>query len=425
MQITRRTFLLQLGASGIVTFGAPAPGFLARALRAADEAGRAADGQRVLVLVELAGGNDGLNTVVPFADDEYYKVRPGIAIPKGAVLKLDDALGLHPAMTGFKELFDEGRLAIVQGVGYPEPNRSHFRSMDIWQSARPDTEYTADGWLGRALDAAPPIGGVPGVERTQAPSSSVPSLALGMSKLPLALVGARRAGLTIRDPSGFRLQLGPAARLWQDAHRLTLSALSEETAFPGSDLEFLRQTARDAYASAQRLETVTAGYRPAAEYPQNSLGRNLKMIAQLIAAEFGAAVYFVSLGGFDTHADQSAAHQSLLAELSAAVHAFVKDLEGHRLADRVVLATFSEFGRRVAENGSLGTDHGAASQLFVVTPTGRGGIYGRHPSLTDLTEGDLKFHTDFRSVYATLLEKWLRLPAEPVLGRRFPTLEFV
>jgi len=411
---TRRSFLKQMGAAGIVSIGAAPPRFLARAAWAAEKDGKKSSQGRVLVLVQLAGGNDGLNTVIPHGDPEYAKARPGIGIAKGSVLQIDDHLGFHPNMPGFKELYDEGQLAIIQGVGYANPNRSHFRSTDIWHSARPDEEYTEDGWLGRALD-----------HTADQHSGAVPALAFGTDRLPLALVCSKVYVPTVRSLKEYQLQLGSGPESNRKLRRRLIRDLADRPGKAGSDLDFLRKTTLTAISSAKKLKEVTSSYKPAAEYPPNGLAQKLKVVAQLIAGDFGTRIYFVSLGGFDTHSKQAGAHQALVAELSSAVRAFHSDLKGHQLVDRVLLATYSEFGRRVKENGSLGTDHGAASQMFVVTPTGKGGLHGKHPSLTDLHQGDLKFHTDFRSVYATILDKWLEIPSKAVLGGEFPLVDFV
>ena len=414
MTTTRRAFLQHLGAAGIVSIGSMPPGFLCRAALAAEQKKRESTKGRILVLVQLAGGNDGLNTVIPYDDDLYYKARPGIAVGKSAVLKTDNGLGLHPQMKGFKELYDDGVLAIVQGVGYPNPNRSHFRSMDIWHSARPNAEYTQDGWVGRALD-----------QTLKQHQGQMPALALGMGKLPLALVSTKVTVPAVRNLSGYQLRVGPGPQPNKKLQRRLIGELADRPATAGSQLDFLRRTAVTAFSSAERLKQVTSSYKPAVPYPENELSRKLKVVAQMIAGELETRIFFVSLDGFDTHSKQQAAHQALLAELSSAVRAFYLDLKGHGLHERVLLSTFSEFGRRVKENGSLGTDHGAASQLFVVTPTGKAGVHGKHPSLTDLLQGDMKFHTDFRSVYATLLEKWLDIPSESVLNGKFATVDFV
>jgi uncharacterized protein (DUF1501 family) len=405
----------------LVSLGGVPPAFLCRAALANEPASAKPD-ERILVIVQLEGGNDGLNTVVPYADDEYYKARPGIGIARDAVLRLNDQLGLHPELTGFKQLYDDGMLAVLQGIGYPQQDRSHFRSMDIWQSASLDAAAPDRGWVGRALDLA--------ADRA---TSETPALALGVERLPLALTAANTNVPMIADIDGFRLDTGADDREGRTRrelmHRLAepdrgVGSGDPRTTGADATLAFLQRAATGAYRTAERLSQVTRAYRPAASYPDSQLANQLKLIAQMIGGDLGTRIFFVSLGGFDTHSQQPGAHQALLAELAGAAQAFYADLAGHGLAERVVLATYSEFGRRVKENGSLGTDHGAASQMFVVSP-GKGGIYGAHPSLTDLDDGDLKFHTDFRQVYATLLEKWLGFAAEPVLGGQFALLDFV
>jgi uncharacterized protein (DUF1501 family) len=375
--------------------------------------------QTILVLIQLAGGNDGLNTVIPFGDPEYHKARPGIGIGKDAVHKLDDFHGLHPAMSGFKELFDDGHLSVLQGVGYPNPNRSHFRSTDIWHCGDPLQETVVDGWLGRALDLT---------EKQHA--GKVPALALSTGRLPLALVGTKINVPMIRSLAEFKLQPGVGSTPDRQLRRDLLDALRHRSAVSAEDtaddLDFLRNVSATADQTAEKLEAVTADYKPCADYPNNGLGSRLKTVAQLIASDLGTRIFFVSLGGFDTHSKQEGAHQALLSELSSSVHAFLTDLQGHKLVERVLVATYSEFGRRVKENGSLGTDHGAASQMFVLSSGLKGGIHGKHPSLTDLAgQDDLKFHTDFRSVYTTLLDKWLGFPAAKVLGQKFAPVDFI
>jgi uncharacterized protein (DUF1501 family) len=411
MLITRRNFLRGSATAGIVSLAGMPPEFLRRAALANEPHLNHAD-QRILVILELEGGNDGLNTVIPYADDEYYKARPGIAIAREAVLRLDESVGLHPQLGGLRELFDNDMLAIIQGVGYPQQDRSHFRSMDIWQSASLEAAAPDRGWLGRALD-----------HEADPQSPDAPALAIGLQRLPLALTAANVNVPTIADIDGFRLNAGGDDATGRKRRDL-MRRLAEPSSGGDGESQFLQRAATTAYRTAERLGEVTRDYKPAASYPATQLANNLKLIAQMIAGDLGTRIFFVSLGGFDTHAQQVGAHQALLGELSSAVKAFYDDLKGHGLDERVVLATYSEFGRRVKENGSLGTDHGAASQMFVVT-AGKGGVYGAHPALTDLDEGDLKFHTDFRSVYATLLEKWLGFDSEPVLGSQFEMMNFV
>ena len=405
----RREFLKLFGAAGVISLGANPAQFLARA---ADVAGNSTptDG-RVLVLIQLAGGNDGLNTLIPYGDSAYYKARPGIGIPKNQVLRINDHVGLHPRLSGLKELYDEGNLAIVQGVGYPQTDRSHFRSMDIWQSAQPLNQAPRDGWLGRALewqfDHQP--------ERAE-------GLTLGTDKLPLAFVSGRVSVPTLRRLEDFQLVDGHGPESHQKLKKETLTRLLQSTAEGKQELDFLRRATATALTNADRLKSLNSNYKPAVDYPATGLANRLKLIAQMVAAELPARIYYVSLDGFDTHAQQEGGHAALLAELGGAILAFQRDLVGHGLADKVLLSTFSEFGRRVSENGSLGTDHGAASMLFALSPN-KGGLYGTHPSLTDLEDGDLKQTSDFRSVYASLLN-WLQIPSEPVLGERFAPIGF-
>ena len=397
------------GTAGVISLGTNPAQFLARA--ADVEANSPPTDGRVLVLIQLAGGNDGLNTLIPYGDSSYYKARPGIGIPKNQVLRINDYIGLHPRLAGLKELYDEGNLAIVQGVGYPQTDRSHFRSMDIWQSAQPQNQAPRDGWLGRALewqfDHQP--------ERAE-------GLTLGMDKLPLAFVSGRVSVPTLRRLEDFQLVDGQGPLSHQKLKKETLNRILQNSSQGTQDLDFLRRATSTALTNADRLKSLNSSYKPAVDYPATGLANRLKLIAQMVTAELPARMYFVSLDGFDTHAQQEVGHAALLSELGGAILAFQRDLAGHGLADRVLLSTFSEFGRRVAENGSLGTDHGAASMLFASSPN-KVGLYGTHPSLTDLEDGDLKNTSDFRSVYASLLN-WLKIPSEAVLGERFDPIGF-
>lgn len=406
---TRREFLKLFGSAGVLSLGGLPPRLLSQVF--ADDAAKLGPDQRVLVLIQLAGGNDGLNTVVPFADDEYRRRRPGIGVPTDAVLKLNDRFGLHPSLGGLQQLFDAGRLAIVQGVGYPHPDRSHFRSMDIWHSAQPENETPRDGWLGRALEW-----------RLQQGRPGAEGLALGVERLPLAMASARIPVPTLRKIDDWKLAEGDPSAANRSLKRELLTKSAGHSA--QGELEFLRQSTKTAFAAADRLAGLTKAYQPSAEYPGTNLAQQLKLVAQFIAADVPTRIFFVSLDGFDTHSQQQPGHAALLTELSGAIAAFHADLEGHGMGDRVLTATFSEFGRRVEENGSLGTDHGAASMLFAVAPTGKGGFYGTMPSLTDLTDGDLKFTVDFRQVYATWLDRWLDISSEAVLGGKYEPVPF-
>ncbi len=406
MPITRRGFLGQ-GAAGLsfVSLGGSMPGLFARAAEASRQADR---NDNVLVVIELAGGNDGLNTVVPFEDALYYKNRRRLGLPKKEVIRLSDLVGLHPKMGPMAESFKQGELAIVQGVGYPSPDRSHFRSMEIWHTASVDATAPTTGWLGRSLDASEPAGS-DNFPRGMSLAGSLPQ-ALQADKVVVPVVEQLDSfnGEAEGDPAGSKLR-----------RRLTTGPEA-----PGP-LGFLRRQSEAVYRTAERLEQATEKYKSTVEYPAGELGDQLKRAAQIIAGRMGVRVLFASQDGYDTHADQAEAHGNLLGQLSEALAAFRRDLAGLKLADRVVVMAFSEFGRRVDENASGGTDHGAASNLFLFGSPVRGGLVGKYPSLAQLGEGDLVFNTDFRSVYATLLDRWLGCPSEKTLGATFPALDLI
>ncbi len=409
---SRRNFLKQVGATGAASLVALGTRPQALFARAAKTAAVDPDG-RILVLVQLAGGNDGLNTVITFGADIYRRQRPSLGFGKSEVLRLNDQLGLHPQMNGFKELFDEGVLGIVQGVGYPNPNRSHFRSMDIWHTAKPGVVDKRDGWLGRAFD-----------DMEGKLSGQVPAVAFGTDRLPLSLVSTKFTVPTVRNLKDYQLQLA-GSKAEKAAQRKRMVKLAGNGTGGNSDLDFLRRTSVTALDTSAKIAKVITAYKPPKPYPENGLSQRLKSVAQLITADLGARVYFVSLGGFDTHAEQKGAHESLINELSSALRAFYNDLKGHGLDQRVLTVTFSEFGRRVKENGSLGTDHGAASQMFLVGDSVKAGIHGKHPDLSDLDQGDLKHHTDFRSVYNTLLKNWLEWPTGSVFSEKHRLLSIL
>jgi uncharacterized protein (DUF1501 family) len=397
---TRRDVLRILGGSTLLSLAPTVPSFLARTARAA---GPAKDG-RVLVVVQLDGGNDGINTVIPFADEGYERHRKALRFAKKDVLKIDDRVGLHPAMRGAAKLLETGRLAIVPGVGYPNPNRSHFDSMAIWQSARLDAEdREGPGWLGRGLDEGPASAEGPGS-----------SLFVGPGSVPVALRGRRSVASSLERFDD--LTLDPTAR---PAREVVSQASGEDLA------AFVRRSTLDAYASADRLEALAKGRDAAPAYPTTGLATRLRTVARLLKGGHPARVYYTSQSGYDTHAAQSATHYSLLDELSDALLAFLDDLAAAKLADRVIVLGFSEFGRRVAENGSAGTDHGTAGPVFLAGPGVKAGLAGTYPSLTDLDSGDLKMTVDFRRVYATILDGWLGLPGRSALGGAFEPLSLL
>ena len=401
MSLSRRRFLQ---GSSAVAFGLGLPEFFRRAALAAPDAAAPGSRETILVVVELTGGNDGLNTVIPFRDPAYAAARPTLKQAAAAVRKIDEDLAFHPSMDGFSKLLEDSKLAIVQGVGYPNPNRSHFESMDIWHKATASREQQY-GWLGRA---------VPHLEAAGA-------MHIGEGEPPLALFGGSGHAPSLRSLEQYQLRVGG------DETRKR-AILEKQAAAPGGGddlLQFVRSSARQTYASAERLRQVAKSYETPVGYPATGLANRLKLIAQLIDAGVPERIYYTSHGGFDTHAAQQEMHARLLQEFSEALAAFVEDVAAHGHGRRVLVMTFSEFGRRVRENGSQGTDHGVASQMFLAGETVRPGLIGAHPSLTDLDSGDLKFHTDFRSVYATVLDEWLGIRPSDVLGGEYPRLDLL
>ena len=394
--LSRRDFLKTgLRTSTLIALTPGVPGFLARTARAALPE---RDG-RILVVIQLDGGNDGINTVVPFKDDGYAKYRQRLRLPAGELVKVNDGVGLHPALAEAGNLLETGRLAIVQGVGYPNPSRSHFESMAKWQTARlRREERDGTGWIGRALDAEPPGAGAPG------------AVFLGGGQLPDALRGRR----------------SPASALTRPEDLVLSETVRAEPVIPatppGNDLAaFVRRNALDAYTTAGRMADVGRGTGDGVRYGPTGLAERLRLLARLIKEDLGARVYYTAQPGYDTHAGQLPSHALLLREWADALKAFLDDLAAARLAERVVVLCFSEFGRTVRENGSAGTDHGTAGPVFLAGPGVRPGLVGTTPSLLDLGEnyGDLKVGLDFRRVYATLLDRWLNCPSEKVLGERF------
>ncbi len=406
---TRRRFLLRsLQGSSLVALGSLVPKFVLRTAQAA-EPGK----DNILVVVEMSGGNDGLNTVIPYADDLYHKARPTLRQSKNVVMRLDDHVGLHSGMQGLRPLWEQGQLAVVQGVGYPNPNRSHFEAMDIWQSADPKGAIKS-GWLGRT------------VNEMKNASGGIPILHLGPNRLPLALSGAPGGAVSINNKNDFRLEMAGGEAGREPARRRLLEELSalpqgesKRDAPAGDDLAaFVQRRQVQTLAAVETLRRLLEGPN-AIPRQDGSLSQKLQLVAGLIARGFGTRIFYVNLDGFDTHAEQAPAHARLLGELADAISILFRTLKESGHANRVRLLTFSEFGRRVNENGSRGTDHGAASCMFLAGPSIKGGVVGKHPSLSDLDAGDLKFHTDFRRIYATLLDGWLGCDSKTVLGAKW------
>lgn len=442
---TRRSFLHR--GIALVSGAATVPLFLdrtANAMSAEDAPAPAKPGKDhpILVVIQLAGGNDGLNTLIPYRDDAYYRARPRIGIKKSEALRLTDDIGLNPAAEGFKKLFDAGQLSIIQGVGYPNPNRSHFVATDIWSTGDPE-QRKHDGWLGRYLDctctgADPDPRG--GIAITQ--------------EVPLAMVGDRFSPVSFSTPGELTWRSADGSASRQSAFK-SLNNASNPFSLEGesrvsmgdspgrgeaaagakptnadSALAYLERVAMDARASAAEIQRATGGASnsagariraAAAGRRGGQLTQQLGMVRRMIAAGLPTRVYYVSLGGFDTHAQQPGRHTQLLRQLGDALAGFIADLKSDRLLDRVLTMTFSEFGRRVTENASQGTDHGAAAPMFIAGSRVKPGILTPHPSLEagQLDRGDLKWKTDFRGVYADVLGKWLKVDAEGILGGRF------
>ena len=341
-------------------------------------------------MLQLSGGNDGLNTVIPRTQDAYYRLRPTLAVGSNAVHALDKNYGLHPSMNRLAEVFEEGKLAVVHGIGHTLAEHSHFRSMEIWHTASSALPLPASGWLGRLAD-----------QISSRTPGSMPALHIGEGMLPLALRGEGHLAPTVRDPAGFLL--APNSESFARARGKLLNASGRE-----SDLAFLRRSAMSTYNAAERMAELTSN-EPSVAYPNTELGRQLKLVARLISGDFGTRIFQVELGGFDHHSRQAPAHQALLGQLSNALAAFQEDVDESGDADRVMTFTFSEFGRRAAENGSRGTDHGAGAPAFLMGSGVKRGFHGTAPNLDRLVEGDVAVTTDFRSVYSALEKNWLGL----------------
>ena len=435
---TRREFLRRTVLGGALSWTVPtflANTFSALQAEAADRATQTVTGRdsTILVVLQMAGGNDGLNTVVPFANDYYHRARPRIGLPEAKILRLNSDLGLHGSLTGFKDLYDAGRLAIVQGVGYPNPNRSHFRSTEIWQTASDSSRFERYGWLGRYFDNAcagcdPTVGISIGHQAPQAFTAREPTaISLDNPQNYRFMAGGRfRPGEMSSMEESFRKlnQLDAGA---PENSGATIGSLRGPVRHTGSVLDFIERTALDAQVSSDEIRGIASRVNNTATYPASQLANSLKLVAKLIGGGLPTRVFYVSQGGYDTHTNQTNTQERLFKDLGDSVKAFVEDLQGQGNLQRVLLITFSEFGRRVTENASGGTDHGAAAPMFVVGGKVKAGLLGRYPSLApaDLFEGDLKFDVDFRSVYAAVLESWLKTRSEPILGRTFTPLQLV
>lgn len=400
-EITRRDFLR---STAIIAVGVAAPPWLAQIAKAdifKQSKGGKIDPDNILVVCQLSGGNDGLNTVIPWADANYYRYRSALAIKEDAVLKLNDSLGLHPVMTGMQSLVKSGKAAIVQNVGYPNPNRSHFRSMEIWQTANPDgaEQY---GWLGKYLDQQMKQGSTNPVLALELSRNRSAALRAKVAAVPCfasladvkSLVGDPDAERLLREVQGMDAPVGSGTEAVQKANYAALDAMSE-------------------------LHKSIDKYTSKFTYANDQFGQGFKQIAQLIATSPKTRVIYFSGGGFDTHSQQVEQHERLLKGFSDAIKTFMDEMEAIGKANKVTVMVFSEFGRRCQENASAGTDHGAAAPMFVIGGKVKGGLVGPNPDLVNLDRGDLKWQIDFRQVYATVLDNWMGADSASVFGKKF------
>lgn len=411
---TRREFLTR--GLGIVGIGAALPDFLIRTALAGPQAQQ---DQRILVILQLDGGNDSLNTVIPYGHKEYHEYRKAAThIEEKQVIKLDDEIGFHYNLTGWKQMLDEGLFSCVHAVGYPNPNFSHFESTNIWMIGDTRGKQVPHGWVGRACEVG-------------FPNSPDPKLAVAIGPnngAALALRGPHHAGILCDRPESFGYGGGKSTE--QSAAYRKLNTAGAQNM--GSGLEWVTRTAITANAAAEEISRLGVAYKPKVEYPDSPYGRNLRTIAGLITGGLSTRIYWTGRDGrleFDTHSNQRPKHDNLLKELDEALVAFFRDLKQHGQSERVLLTTISEFGRTAKENGNKGTDHAAAGAQFLFGPGVKPGFHGKHPSLKpdDLlsTGTAMKYATDFRSVYATVLEKWLHIPSEPALGQKWPLLDCI
>jgi uncharacterized protein (DUF1501 family) len=405
----RREFL---NTTTLLSAGAVVPTFLARTALAAPNASASGARDTILVVVQLTGGNDGLNTVIPFKNDRYAAYRPTLKVPADRVKKIDDSLGLHPSLDGLAGLLEDKALCVVQGVGYPNPSQSHFRSMDIWQAAS-TKETLNEGWVGKAL------------RTMNCPAFHVPR---ANESAPLALNGAPARVPSVASIEDFQLKMTAATAPERGRQKEVIEGAAQIVQKPGL-LDFVSKTALNAYASSKKLQEIGKNYQPKFPYPgNNALANRLRFCAQLIDSGIGARIFYVSIDGFDTHANQGGlqgTHANLLAQVSGAITAFFKDLAARGHKDRLLIMTFSEFGRRAKENGSKGTDHGSGAPMFLVGGKVRAGVVGEHPDLNKLDMGNLRHALDFRQVYAAILEQWLGVGSRDVLDGEFKALDLI
>ena len=396
--IIKRKEFLQIGSLATASI------ILPKFLQAFEKKNMVPPGNKVVVVIQFSGGNDGLNTVIPISNDIYYKSRPKLGITKEKALGLTGDVGLNPALEAFKGLYDDGSLAILNSVGYPNPDRSHFRSMDIWHSASASNEYLYTGWVGRYLDA-------------QCKGCDKPTQALEIDDiLSLALKGNEKNGLAFTDPR----------RLYSSSNERFYKEINSSHHSSGESVDYLYKTMSETLSSADYIFKQSKLNPSTGIYPNTDLGKNLKTISSLILSDINTKVYYISLGSFDTHVNQEAQQKRLFTELNDAVKAFTTDLKKNNRFDDVLIMTFSEFGRRVSQNASNGTDHGTANNMFFISGgLKQKGVLNEMPDLSDLNDGDLKYKVDFKNVYATVLNKWLGSDDETILGKQYDYLKFI
>ena len=413
---SRRDFL-KVGLAGVpaMILGGSLPTLVSKFAFAQDAVGTAVPKDNILVVVQMSGGNDGLNTVVPFKHDVYQKLRPRLALKDG-LHQLSDEIALNPGLVSFKKLFDDGMLGVVHGCGYPDANRSHFESMAIWHAAKTDGG-DGSGWLGHYLDHL-----ARGTQSKDIANNRLNAVSIGR-EVPMALVSPTQTVPSIDSLDDFGLRFDEQSKYDQNLEKQIIIELQK---YQGENpaMEYLSRQAADAIVSADEIRSAAGKYRPEADYGQG-LGQRLKLVAQLICGDFGTKVFYVEVGGFDTHANQQQQHEQLLKQVGDSIKAFYDDLGAKKIADKVTTMVFSEFGRRVEQNANDGTDHGAAGPMFVVGPKVKPGLHGAHPDLAALDNGDLKFTTDFRTVYAGLLKDWLNSDPTDVLRGEFEPMSLI
>ena len=424
MNTSRREFMrVGLSGLGVVCLGGSMPLFVPRFANADTAVGTQVANDNILVVIQMSGGNDGLNTVIPVRDDLYHKARPRLHLEQN-LHKLNDDFSLNPGMESFKRLYDEGKLAVVQGCGYPKPNRSHFESMSIWETADPAGLRDGTGWLGHTLDHLRQGTVGKDIDHGKADHDHAdenPLLAVNIGdQLPQAFIADGPPVPSIRNVRDFGFKTNDQDRSDDETEKKILRDLNAVREDESSAMRFLSRQATNAMVSADEIAKLTDDYRPDAEY-KGGLGEQLRTIAQIISGGFGSRLFYCQIGGFDTHSNQAGDHERQLRELSEGVAAFQKDLEAKKLSGKVTIMCFSEFGRRVAQNESNGTDHGTAGPMFVIGSKVKAGLHGTAPSLKpeDLDSGDLKFTTDFRRVYSSVLKNWLNVEPEAVLHETF------